>query len=232
MKRFFYFTAIVGFLAFMISCTSEQNNSADDAQAQTNNTENVANEAQANNANTQVAENKPAATQSQVNKPKPESAPAVSSGEIEVGNEIGNDLGDFESYDPDSVIRKMSDSRGKLTLMVLWNSLCGHCVIENEKYKAAWEQYHDKKFVNGDGFEVYSIALDKVRTTWIEMLEEKKYPWAYNVYVLDSWKDPEIRFFGIKNLPGTFLLDEDGIVLAKKFTGDELSGLLEGYLKK
>ncbi len=152
--------------------------------------------------------------------------------DVVIGNEVGNDLGDFESYDQDSVIRRMSDSRGKLTMMVLWNSKCGHCVTENEKYREAYNQYHDKQFVNGDGFEVYAIGLDKVRETWVEALEEKQYPWKYNVYVLDSWKDRDIRFFGIKNLPGTFLLDENGIVLAKKFTGEELVTLLEGYLEK
>ena len=152
--------------------------------------------------------------------------------DVVIGNEVGNDLGDFESYDQDSVIRRLSDSRGKLTMMVLWNSKCGHCVTENEKYREVYNQYHDKQFVNGDGFEIYSIGLDKVRETWVEALEEKQYPWKYNVYVLDSWKDRDIRFFGIKNLPGTFLIDENGIVLAKKFTGEELVTLLEGYLEK
>ncbi|MFP4470247.1 MAG: peroxiredoxin family protein [Bacteroidales bacterium] len=152
--------------------------------------------------------------------------------DIVIGNEVGNDLGDFESYDQDSVIRRLSDARGKLTMMVLWNSKCGHCVEENEVYREAYNQYHDKDFVNGDGFEVYAIGLDKVRETWVETLEEKQYPWKYNVYVLDSWKDRDIRFFGIKNLPGTFLIDENGIVLAKKFTGDELMTLLAGYEKK
>lgn len=156
----------------------------------------------------------------------------VPDGEIVLGNEIGNDLGDFESYDVDSVLRRMSDTRGKLTLMVMWNSKCGHCVKENDKFKDVYNKYHDKKFVNGDGFDVYTIGLDKLRSTWVEALEEKQYPWENNVYVLDSWKDRDIRFFGIKNLPGTFLLDENGIVLAKKFSSKELVELLDGYLKK
>jgi hypothetical protein len=58
------------------------------------------------------------------------------------------------------------------------------------------------------------------------------YPWDGNVYVIDSWKDPEIRYFGVKNLPGTFLIDENGIVVAKMFSATELKGLLDGYLKK
>ena len=153
-------------------------------------------------------------------------------GEIVVGNEVGNDIGEFVSYNPDSVLLKISDYRGKLTMVMLWNSLCGHCVTENQKHAETYKQYHDKQFVNGDGFEIYAIALDKVRPTWIQHLQEMNYPWDGNVYVLDSWKDPDVRYFGIKNLPGNFLIDEDGIVIAKKFTATELKKLLEDNLKK
>ena len=55
-------------------------------------------------------------------------------GEIVVGNEVGNDIGEFVSYNPDSVLLKISDYRGKLTMVMLWNSLCGHCVTENQKH--------------------------------------------------------------------------------------------------
>jgi len=156
----------------------------------------------------------------------------ANSGNIEIGNEIGDDLGDFVSYDPDSTLLKLSDSRGKLTLLVLWNSLCGHCVTENVKHMETYKQYHDKQFVNGDGFDIFMIGLDKERATWIEHLEKVNYPWKNEVYVIDSWKDADVRFFGIKNLPGTFLIDENGIVINKKFTATELPTLLEGYLKK
>ena len=151
---------------------------------------------------------------------------------IKVGNEIGNNAGDFEAEGVDGEILKLSDLRGKLVLFVLWNSKCHHCNVENMLHKEAWEKYHDKEFVNGDGFDVYCIALDKERATWIEALEKYKFPWHSNVYVLDSWKSAEIRFFGIKNLPGIFLIDGNGIILAKKFPGKDLPEMLEKYLKK
>ncbi len=158
--------------------------------------------------------------------------PATDDEGIVIGNEVGNDIGDFEDYSPDSTVLRLSELRGKLTMVLLWNSKCSHCVNENKKFRAAYEKYHDKQFVNGDGFEIYAIGLDKLRDTWVEALEKQQYPWKYNVYVIDSWKDRNIRFFGIKNLPGTFLIDEDGIILAKKFDGNELTEMLEGYLKK
>lgn len=148
------------------------------------------------------------------------------------GNEVGNYIGDFEAKGPDGEMLKLSDLKGDLVLVVLWNSLCGHCNKENEKYQAAYEQYHGKSFVNGKDFDIYQIALDKEEATWHEALEKHNFPWKNHVYVIDSWKDKNIRFFGVKNLPGTFLIDENGIILEKAFDGNDLPAILDKYLKK
>jgi len=251
MKRSFIFSVLLVFLLGSWSCMSESTEVSDKNEKKVDDKK----EAQAeSNADAQVkltglkdtsivinptANEKPVGKvtdppikHQQANQQQSQTIITPNSGEIEIGNEIGNDLGDFDSYDPDSTIRKLSDLRGKLTMLVLWNSLCGHCVTENVKHVETYNKYHDKQFVNGNGFDIYMIGLDKERSTWVEFLEKANYPWENNVYVLDSWKDPEIRFFGIKNLPGNFLIDENGIVVAKKFTGIELPKLLEDHLKK
>ncbi len=154
----------------------------------------------------------------------------TSRADVQIGNEVGDDLGDFVNYDPDSVLRHLSDLRGKMVMVMLWNSLCNHCVVDNEKHRKTYEKYHDKTFIHGDGFDIYAIALDKERSTWIDALNAKNYPWKNNVYVIDSWKDRDIRFFGVRNLPGLFLIDRDGIVVNKLFTPDQLEQILEDYL--
>lgn len=152
--------------------------------------------------------------------------------EVVTGNEVGNYIGDFEAKGPNGEMLKLSDLRGDLVMVVLWNSLCGHCNTENKKYREAYEAYHGKEFVNGKDFEIYQIALDKEEATWHEALEKNDFPWNNHVYVIDSWKDKNIRFFGVKNLPGTFLIDENGIILNKKFGGEELPAILDKYVKK
>jgi thiol-disulfide isomerase/thioredoxin len=159
-------------------------------------------------------------------------ATAQNGEQVLVGNEIGDAIGDFEGKNPDGEYIKLSDLSGKLVMVVLWNSLCNHCVVENQKYIDVFEEYRNKEFVNGDGFDIFMIALDKEEATWHEALEKYQYPWINHVYVIDSWKDPDIRFFGVKNLPGNFLIDGDGIILEKKFGGSELSGILESFVKK
>jgi peroxiredoxin len=150
---------------------------------------------------------------------------------IVTGNEIGNYIGEFEAKGPNGEYLRLSDLRGNVVMVVLWNSLCGHCVTENKKYQEAYESYADKEFVNGDSFEIFQIALDKEEATWHEALEKFAFPWENHVYVIDSWKDPNIRFFGVKNLPGTFLIDENGIILEKKFEGKDIPAILDKYVK-
>jgi len=152
--------------------------------------------------------------------------------QVLIGNQVGDDLGDFEGKNQFGDYIKLSDLKGKLVMVVLWNSLCNHCIVENQKYIETFEEYRNKQFVNGTGFDIFMIALDKEEATWHEALEKYQYPWTNHVYVIDSWKDPDIRFFGVKNLPGNFLIDGDGVVLEKLFGGSELSGILESYVKK
>lgn len=152
-------------------------------------------------------------------------------GGVKTGNEVGDYIGDFKAKGPMGDSLQLSDLRGDLVMVVLWNSLCGHCNQTNKKFMPIYEKYHDKEFVNGKHFEIYQIALDKEEATWHEALEKDNFPWKNHVYVIDSWKDKNIRFFGVKNLPGTFLIDENGIILHKKFTPEELEQYLEKYVK-
>jgi len=162
----------------------------------------------------------------------PKDKQKLSDSEIQLGNAVGNDLGEFFNLGIDSTQIKLSDLRGSLVLVLLWNSLCDHCVHDLDKYLPIYNNYHGKIFTNGKSLEVYTIGLDKERATWVQALTDKNYPWKHNVYVLDSWKDPDIRFFGVKNLPGTFLIDGSGIVLEKSFTPEQFPELLEKYLQK
>lgn len=160
----------------------------------------------------------------------PKDKQKLTDNDVQLGNAVGNDLGEFFGLNMDSVQIKLSDLRGSLVMVVLWNSLCDHCVHDLDKYLPVYNNFHQKTFKNGKSFEVFTIGLDKERATWVQALTEKNYPWKHNVYILDSWKDPDIRFFGVKNLPGTFLIDADGIVIEKSFTPEQLPGLLEKYL--
>ncbi len=226
MKRLLVYTLMIGFSAFLFSCAGEPEQTGESSQAAAaEQKEQTISKPESTTPPPQTRPETPAPEQTVA--PPPQKAAPIN---VELGNEIGNDLGDFVNYDPDSTLRYLSDLRGKMVMVMLWNSLCHHCVIDNEKYREIYLKYNDKSFVHGDGFEIYAIGLDKERSTWIDALNSKQYPWKNNVYVIDSWKDRDIRFFGIRNLPGTLLIDRNGIVVNKLFTPAKLDELLSGYM--
>jgi len=248
MRKILIYIVLAIFSAGMAACTGQSENKTSEANTETQQAANqsvVTNQQEQSGLQQAPPTLPPAGTgtanqtgqtqpQTTINQPKPNqnaaASQASSTGEILVGNEIGNDLGDFVNYSPDSVLIKLSSLRGKMVMVMLWNSLCHHCVVDNEKHKEIYNKYRDKNFKHGKGFDIYAIGLDKERSTWVQAIKEKKYPWKNNVYVIDSWKDRDVRFFGIKNLPGTFLIDQNGIVVNKLFTPEELDKILESYL--
>jgi thiol-disulfide isomerase/thioredoxin len=232
MERISVSLIVVLILLFSVSCAGDSNPSGDQKPEVAKDQRGFT---KISPINTDAATNAQAKTKTETNaqiagKEQTSKPVATLHSDVQIGNEIGHDLGDFVNYDPDSTLRHLSDLRGKMVMVMLWNSLCHHCVVDNEKHRKTYEKYHDKTFIHGDGFDIYAIALDKERSTWIDALNEKKYPWTSNVYVIDSWKDRDIRFFGVRNLPGTFLIDRDGIVVNKLFTPDQLEQHLEDYL--
>ena len=64
----------------------------------------------------------------------PKDKQKLSDNEIQLGNAVGNDLGEFFGLGIDSTQIKLSDLRGSLVMVVLWNSLCDHCVHDLDKY--------------------------------------------------------------------------------------------------
>jgi len=44
----------------------------------------------------------------------------------------------------------------------------------------------------------------------------------YHVSNLKFWNEPVARLYNINSIPATFILDKDGIIVAKKLRGDAL----------
>ena len=60
----------------------------------------------------------------------------------------------------------MSDLKGKLVLIDFWASWCGPCRKESPNVVEAYNKYRKGKFTNCNGFQVFSVSLDKDKTEW------------------------------------------------------------------
>ena len=134
---------------------------------------------------------------------------------------IGERFPNAKVKDNAGEIKQLSDyvGKGKYVLIDFWASWCGPCRNEMPNVKAAYEKYASK------GFEVISISIDKKQKAWRTAIEELGMNWTQvlNVDAADV--------YGIYAIPKTFLVDPEGIVVAKDLRSKKLEKTLFNLLE-
>ncbi len=133
---------------------------------------------------------------------------------------------ELEFSDPTGKVRKLSDLRGKVVLIDFWASWCGPCRRENPHVVAMYAKYHDK------GFEVFSVSLDNNRDKWIEAIAKDNLSWPNHVSDLKGWGSAAAKLYGVNSIPCTFLIDQEGRIIAKGLRGQQLTDVLERIFGK
>ena len=128
--------------------------------------------------------------------------------------------------DPEGVERKLSDLRGQVVLIDFWASWCGPCRRENPNVVRLYEKYHDQ------GFEIYSVSLDKDREAWLKAIRDDHLSWPNHVSELNYWTSSGGKTYGIRAVPSTVLVDREGKVVARNLRGADLERKLEQLLEQ
>jgi thiol-disulfide isomerase/thioredoxin len=125
---------------------------------------------------------------------------------------------------PDGKSIALSSLRGKVVLIDFWASWCGPCRMENPNVVRL---YNEKK---NQGFEVYSVSLDKDKTAWMNAIEKDGLIWPSHVSDLGYWNSVVVKQYGLQGIPFTVLVGKDGKILAKGLRGEQLEEAVSKYL--
>ncbi len=130
--------------------------------------------------------------------------------------EVGQKAPDFTLNDPEgNPVSLYSKVGSKLLLVDFWAGWCGPCRRENPNVVKVYREFNKK------GFDVFGVSLDQRKDEWVKAISDDKLTWTH-VSDLNYWDNAAARLYVVNMIPANFLLDENGVIIARNLTGDEL----------
>ena len=139
--------------------------------------------------------------------------------------EVGEKAMDFTQTDMlGQPVQFSQYSKGKYVLLDFWASWCGPCRAENPNVLKAYNRF------KGKNFDVLGVSLDSDSSRWKQAVAKDGMPWM-QVADLKGWKNEVARQYGIEAIPFNFLVDTNGVIIAKDLRGGALEKKLATVLK-
>jgi peroxiredoxin len=137
---------------------------------------------------------------------------------------IGKEAPEFMLPDTKGKMVSLSSFKGKYLLLDFWASWCGPCRQESPTVVKAYERF------KGNNFDILSVSLDDNKEKWLNAIEKDHLTWTH-VGDMKAWESSVVRLYQVEGIPATFLLDPNGVVIARDLRGPALENTLEKLLK-
>jgi peroxiredoxin len=135
----------------------------------------------------------------------------------------GNKAPNFTLPDANGKTISLSELNGKVVLLDFWASWCGPCRRANPKVVKLYNKYKDK------GLVVLGVSLDEKKADWLKAIAADKINY---LQVLDGagWAAKTPAAYGVEAIPATFLINQNGIIVATDLEGEALENQIKKLL--
>ena len=140
----------------------------------------------------------------------------IATGQINIGDSIPSVT--LKSSSNEDV--NITSFKGKYVLVDFWASWCAPCRLGNKKLV----KLHNE--VTSDKIEIIGISIDTDTNKWLKAIEKDKIKFTQ---LIDSKGfDAETALqFGVDELPSKYLFNQEGILIAKNPSEEEIIKLIE-----
>ncbi|QZT39008.1 AhpC/TSA family protein [Halosquirtibacter xylanolyticus] len=137
---------------------------------------------------------------------------------------IGQKAPNFSVKDIDGNTITLDTFKGKYVLLDFWASWCGPCRREAPNFVRIYNKYKN------DNFTIFGISLDKDEVKWKKGIEDMGFTWNHTCD-FKVWKTELAQLYNVRSIPTCYLVDPNGMIVAKGIVGDELDKKLATLLR-
>ncbi len=129
----------------------------------------------------------------------------------------GKKFVDFTMSTPGGKEVKLSDyvSKNKYTLVDFWASWCGPCRAEMPLVVKMYNQYKAK------GLGIVGVSLDNNLDSWKKGIQALGITWP-QMSDLKGWQCEGAKLYGVRSIPHTILISQDGTIVKRDLQGYKL----------